>query len=138
MSAKEYRKRLEELGLLRKGGVELSASSVPEAKQALLHIKQLQLELRNIKRELSLEMKVIRQQYQQQMPSAGSGASSVLTLFGKRKAAGSIRADAKRHVAADRDRALSDYEAVKQTVDGLLVQMESAKLSFQQFIEQHK
>lgn len=138
MSAKEYRERLEKLGLLRKGGIELSASSVPEAKQALLHIKQLQVELRNIKRELGLEMKVIRQQYQQQMPNAGSGASSVLTLFGKRKAAGSARADAKRQLSAARDRSLSDYEAVKLTVDDLLVQMERAKLSFQLYIDEHR
>ena len=138
MSAKEYRKRIEQLGLLGKGGVELKVNTVTDAKQALLQVKQLQVELRNIKRELNLEMKSIRSSYQQKMPDAGSGASTVFTLFGKRKVASNIRASAKRAVAADRDHALHDYETVKLTIDDLLVQMERAKLNLQQFIEQNK
>lgn len=136
--AKEYRKRLEKLGLLDKGGVELKASSVVDAKSALADIKRLQLELRNIKRELNLDIKSIRAEYQQQMPNAGGAVSTWLTIFGKRKAAGSARATAKRQVASQRDSELREYEAVKQTVDDLLVQLERGKIAFQQYIEQNK
>lgn len=136
--AKDYRKRLQDLGLLDKKGVELKASSVVEAKSALADIKRLQLELRSIKRELNLDIKSIRAEYQQQMPYAGGAVSAWLTLFGKRKAAGSARAAAKRQVSSQRDSELRDYEAVKQTVDDLLVQLERSKIAFQQYIEQNK
>lgn len=138
MTPKEYRERLEDLGLLGKNGVQLQASSVPEAKQALISIKQLQVELRGMKRELGLDMKVIRAHYQEQMPAAGSGVASMFSLFGKRKVAGSIRAGAKRDVAAQRNRALHEYEVLKQTIDDLLLQLEKAKLNFQRYVEEHK
>ena len=57
MSPDDYRKRITDLGL---DHMELSAGSVLEAKQVLLKVKQLQAELRLIKRELNLEVKQVK------------------------------------------------------------------------------
>ena len=57
MSPDEYRARITQLGLER---MEISASSVPEVKEALAKVKQLQAELRLLKRQLNLEVKQVK------------------------------------------------------------------------------
>lgn len=133
----DYRRKIADLGLLGKGGLTLGANTAAEAKQLLPKIRQLQAELRALKKEINLEVKTIRMRYQQQMPAAGAGTSTVFSLFGKRKVAGSIRADAKRQLAAKRDREIGGYEQVKATIDDLLLQLDRAKVTVQQYIADH-
>lgn len=133
----DYRRRISELGLLGKGGLALRANTAAEAKRLLPQIRQLQAELRTLKKAVNFDIKAIRMRYQQQMPTAGAGTSTVFSLFGKRKVAGSIRADAKRQLAAKRDREIGGYEQVKAMIDDLLLQLDRAKVTVQEFIADH-
>jgi len=136
-SPNEYQRKLAALGLAGGGGLQFQASSVAEAKQLLPTIRQLQAELRAIKKEINLDIKTIRLQYQQQRSGAGSGAAAIFTLFGKRKVAGSIRADAKRQLSAQQDKEIASYEQVKATIDNLLIQLDRAKIAVQQYIAEN-
>jgi len=108
---------------------------VASAKQYGQQIKNLGLELMEIKvsslsemkRNVNLEMKTIRSAYRERMSTAASTSAGIVTLFGKRKLAGQLRADEKRRLSRERDKALRPYENVKLTIDDLLVQMDSAK-----------
>jgi hypothetical protein len=133
----DYRRRLADMGLLGKGGLEIKATTAAEAKQVLPQLRQLQADLRALKKEINLDIKQIRMNYQQQMPNAGAGASAVFSIFGKRKVAGSIRADSKRQLAAQRDQEIGGYERVKATIDDLLLQIDRAKLTIQQYITEN-
>ena len=134
-SPQEYRRRIKELGLDR---MEIRASSIPEAKDVLKRIRRLQKELRQIKKNINLDMKAIRAAYTQKMATAASTASGIVSLFGKRKLAGQLRADEKRRLRMERDRVLQPYESLKLTIDDLLVQMDAAKDQIQMFIEETK
>jgi rubrerythrin len=134
-SPEEYRRQIKDLGLER---MEIKASSIAEAIDALKRTRGLQKELRQIKRNIDLDMKTIRADYGQRMSTAASASSAIVTLFGKRKLAGQLRADEKRHLRLERDRTLQPYESIKLTVDDLLVQMDSAKAQLQAFIEEAK
>lgn len=119
-------------------GMEISASSVAEAKSALSRVRNLQKQLRQIKRNVNLDMKTIRAEYQQKMSTAASTSSGILTLFGQRKMAGTIRADQKRRLGQERDRALQPYQSINLQIDHLLVQLDSVKLQIDEFIEAKK
>jgi len=134
-SPKEYRRQIKDLGLER---MEIKASSIAEARDALRRIRSLQKELRQIKRNINLDMKAIRANYSQRMSTAASTSSAIVTLFGKRKLAGQLRADERRRLRMERDRTLQPYESIKLTIDDLLVQMDSAKARLQAFIEEAK
>jgi len=134
-SPKEYRRQIKDLGLER---MEITASSIAEARDALRRIRSLQKELRRIKRSINLDVRAIRTNYSQRMSTAASTSSAVATLFGKRKLAGQLRADEKRRLRMERDRALRPYESIKLAIDDLLVQMDSAKARLQAFIEEAK
>jgi hypothetical protein len=137
-SPQSYKQKLKDLGLMGNSGLSLSAGSVSEAKQGLLELKSLQAELKNIKREIDVDIKQIRLDYQEKMKWQATGASLVPSLFGKRGLAGRARADVKRSVVNERDQVIREYQQVKITIDDLLVQLEKAKLQFLQYIEQNK
>jgi hypothetical protein len=134
-SPEEYRRQIKELGLDR---MEIRASSLAEAKAALTKVRGLQKQLRQIKRNINLDMKAIRAEYRQKSSSAGAGSSAVLTVLGKRKLAGQARADAKRRLSTERDRKLAPYANLKLMIDDLLTQMDNAKVQIEGFIEEAK
>ncbi|NPA71217.1 MAG: zinc ribbon domain-containing protein [Gammaproteobacteria bacterium] len=134
-SPKEYWQRIEELGL---DHMEIEVSSIAEAKTALRRVRGLQKELRQIKKNINLDMKSIRAMYRQKMATAASTTSSIVSLFGKRKLAGQLRADEKRRLRMERDSILEPYESLKFTIDNLLLQLDAAKEQIQQFIEDTK
>jgi rRNA maturation endonuclease Nob1 len=135
MSAEDYRQEIAELGFDR---MTIEVSSVTEAKQALAKVRAAQKELRQIKRNINMDMKIIRADYSERMATAGAGTSTLMGLFGQRRAAGQLRADAKRRLRAERDATLAPYDEVKLMIDDLLVQMDSAKLQLTGFIEDLK
>ena len=132
---KEYRRQLSELGL---DHMEIFVSSLAEAKAALAKVRSLQKQLRQIKRNINLDMKAIRAEYRRRASTAAAGSSAIASLFGKRKLAGQMRADEKRRLNAERDRKLSPYEDLKLTIDNLLVQMDAAKIRLGDLIEKAK
>ncbi len=134
-SAQEYRRQIKNLGLER---LEIQASSSTEAKEVLRKLRALQKELRQIKKNINLDMKGIRAVYQQRMSTAAATSSTVVSLFGKRKLAGQLRADEKRRLRMERDRKLQPYESIKLAIDGILTQIDNAKIKLQAFIEEVK
>lgn len=131
----EYRHQISELGLDR---MEIRASSLAEAKASLTKVRSLQKQLRQIKRNINLDMKAIRAEYRQMTSTAAGTSSTIVGLFGKRKLAGQMRADKKRRLNAERDRKLAPYDTLKLTIDDLLTQMDDAKAQLQNFIEEAK
>lgn len=134
-SPEQYWHRIKELGL---DHMEIQVSTVSEAKETLKHIRKLQKELRQIKKNINLDMKAIRALYSQKISTAASTTSGILSLFGKRKLAGQLRADERRRLRMERDRTLQPYESLKLTIDDLLIQMDAAKERLQMFIEKAK
>jgi len=80
-------------------------------------------------------MKAIRAEYRQRTSTAAATSSTIVSLLGKRKLAGQMRADEKRRLIAERDRRLTPYDTVKLQVDDLLVKTDGAKALFDDFIE---
>ncbi len=134
-SASDYKRDLDRLGLTR---LEIEVSFIPEAREALKQVRNAQKQLRQIKREINLDLKAIRAEYKQRSANAASGSSAALTIMGKRKLAGQVRADAKRQQRQERDSIIQPYDNLKFTIDDLLLQMDVAKGKIQKFIEDAK
>jgi hypothetical protein len=113
-SADEYRQQLKAQDLDR---MEISDSTLDEAQKTLADVRNSQKQLRHIKSLINLDMKTIRADYRQKMSTAASTSSTVVSLFGKRKLAGSLRAEEKRRLAGQRDRVLEPHQAVKLMID---------------------
>jgi hypothetical protein len=118
--------------------MEISASSISEAKEALSLARDAQKQLRGLKREVNQDMKAIRAEYRQKSANAASGTSAVLTIAGKKKLAGQARADAKRRLRRERDAVLKPYEDVKLVIDDMIDQLDGAKTQLQAFIDEIK
>jgi hypothetical protein len=132
-SPEDYRQQVSDLGL---DHMQIGASSLAEGKDALANVRRLQKELRQIKRNINLEMKTIRAQYKPKIAEAGTTGWTGLLAMGR--GGGRLRASEKRRVRAERDSRLAPYDQVKLTIDDLLVQMDGAKLQLQDFIEEAK
>ena len=57
-----------------------------------------------------------------------------MSLFGKRKLAGSWRASAKADLRADRDTVLDQYAEVKDLIDYLITELDVAKIQCDEYI----
>lgn len=130
----QYRKRITELGLDR---LEFHVSTLDEAKSWLAKVRTLETQLRQIKREINMEISVIRDNYKTKAASAAS-SGALLEVFGKRKAAGQLRASRKRDLTSQRDREIAPYQQVKLTIDDLLTQTGSAKTQIQTWMTEAK
>jgi len=122
-----FRERIKHIGI--------SPSSLAEVKSILAQLRNTQKQLRQIKRRINQDMKAIRAEYRQRTSTAAATSSTIVSLLGKRKLAGQMRADEKRRLIAERDRKLAPYDTVKLQVDDLLVQTDGAKALFDDFIE---
>jgi len=134
-SPKEYQHQIKSLGL---EDLKIRVTTVAEAKEAQRQIRDLQRKLRQIKKSINIDMKAIRVEYNQRISTAASTSSALVSLFGKRKLAGQLRADEKRRLRMERDRALQPYDALKLQIDNLLAQLDSVKYNLQIFIEDAK
>jgi hypothetical protein len=136
MDSDGYRKQINSLGLgkLR----DMTVSNQSDAKEVLMRVRDFQKRLRQIKREINLDMKMIRTEYREKSSTAGGGLSVAATLFGKKKLAGSIRASAKRGLAKERENVLAPYEKLKLDIDSLLTKLDSLKMQLESYIKREK
>jgi hypothetical protein len=130
----EYMDEISGLGL--REDMLIEAHTIPEAKSAVRDIRNLERQLRQIKRNVNLDMKAIRAHYRQRMSTAAATSSAFVGLLGKRKLAGQLRADEKRRLRTERDRRLAPYDQVKYVVDHALNELEGAKGQLHQYIEE--
>ena len=147
-SAKEYARQVQECARQIQSSVSpfqeriknigISPSSLVEAKTVLAQLRDTQRQLRQIKRCINQDMKAIRVEYRQRTSTAAATSSTIVSLLGKRKLAGQMRADEKRRLIAERDRKLAPYDTVKLEIDDFLVKTDGAKALFDNFIETAK
>lgn len=136
MDPEGYRRQINALGLGELSKIKISNQT--DAKEVLRRIRDFQKRLRQIKREINLEMKTIRSEYREKTATAGEGLSAVVGLFGKKKLAGSVRASSKRGVTKERDQILAPYEKLKLDIDNILTKLDSAKLKLENYIQKAK
>jgi len=80
-SAEEYRQQVSDLGLDR---MEIEASSLAQGQAAAANVRRLQKELRQIKRNVNLDMKTVRPGCKQKIAETGtSGLTGLLALGSK-------------------------------------------------------
>ena len=112
----------------------LEVNSVDEIKLAKKKIILHQKKLRQVKREVNDIQKIIRAAYSQKNQSAGTGGSTILSVFGKRKLAGSWRAAAKSDLRAERDSLLQPYNALKSMSDELIQKLDGVKIQCDEYV----
>jgi hypothetical protein len=105
-----------------------------QAKQLKVAIIAAQKELRQIKRQVALEMKEIRLEYKDKATGAGSTGGTVLSLLGKRGAGKSYQAASKRNINRQRDNALAPYEKIKGIIDQYLLAYDKVKVQIDQYL----
>ena len=94
--------------------------------------------VRQIKKEINLEIKSIRAAYRQKSSTAGEGSALVFSLLGKKGVGRSLRADAKRNVARERDGVIAQYENLKLDIDNMLIKMDRLKIQLEEYIQNAK
>lgn len=129
----EYKTRLEALR------VQLEIETAAEAKAALADIRYKQEQVRQIKREINLDMKEIQAQYQKRQLFADAAEDIFSQFSGQRKRTEQRSASAKkRKVEIERERALWPYETLKVSAGDLLLELERVKIHLQNLMEQEK
>jgi len=113
----------------------LSWDTVDEAMLLKKKIINQQKQLRQIKREINLDMKNIRASYKQ---ASDNVQPSFLSVFASRGASKKSVADQRRKLRAKRDRELEPYNNTKLTIDNILLQLDGAKLSLTEYINDNK
>ena len=127
-SAQDYQRQLHNYDL------NVSIGSVSEAKAMIKQLSQAQKELRLVKKEIAQDVKMIRSEYSQRMAGAAVVSSGVLTLFGQRKAAGSVRAGEKRRLKSEQDARIQPYQNVSLAIDRMINDMDKSKISLERFV----
>ena len=117
-------------------GMMLEVSTADEAKAMLKSCREYQKQLRQLKKEANLDIKAIREHNRNLIAEASRKQHFVVgSLFG-RKTAGSLRADNKRALAAQRDDAIRPYQNIKLTIDDIINQLDQAKARCQELIDE--
>ncbi|HUW08227.1 MAG TPA: hypothetical protein VM537_00780 [Anaerolineae bacterium] len=124
-SADEYRRQISALGV---DSLETQPSSRADAKATLAHVRSARKELRQIKRNINLDMRAIKAEYRQRLPKAAADSPAAETL----------PAAERKRLVAERAQKLGRYGEVKLTVDELLTQMDGAKVQLREFIQEAK
>ncbi len=136
MEPKEYIRKINVLGIRKLS--ETKVRSCSDAKDLLKGVRNMQKGLRQIKKEINFEIKTIRLEYKEKSETAGTSSASFVRLLGKKGAARSMRASAKRRVAQERDRRIISYEELKMKIDDMILKMDQLKLQLEQYIQKEK
>ncbi len=116
--------------------VQASGSGVDDAKTLLATVRQNQKQLRQIKKEINLDMKVVRAEYKQLWSEAKDRRSWWQQAFLGKSA--TERARVRRETTRERDEKLQPYGQLKIDIDEMLVQMDGLKLKLQKYISENK
>jgi hypothetical protein len=108
-------------------------------KSVKLQVKQISLaqkQLRAIKKELNTYIRNINSEFTQS--SADSIISVGLDLFGKRKLAGTIRAETRRVMEREKKAARQPYMDLKAVIDNLILEGDKLKLLAEEYLFNHQ
>jgi hypothetical protein len=124
MEPQAFENKIAALGLERYFSI--TVDSPDGAKRVLSDVREVQKQLRQIKREINVAMKAIRTEYSRRATDvANKGA--LLELFSGKKAAGRLRAADKQQLAEERDRLLAPYEQLKLAIDQRVTALDDIK-----------
>jgi len=130
----EYRKRIEDC--LGGENISVQIETLDEAKFQKKMVLQQQKELRQIKRQISEDMKNIRAYYQQQSANVQPSVFGIFgQLVGKKGYARNEAAKEKRSIKQEQQTALQPYENIKRTIDNVILQLDRAKLMLTEYIK---
>jgi len=119
----------------RQGRLDLSFEydTVDEAKQLKKKMILMQKQLRSVKKEANMDMKLIRSKYQQERAKVAD--SGFFTgLFAGKKAAGRVRQTKRQDLAMRQKNELAPYENVKSIIDSILLEMDRIKMETDTFV----
>lgn len=111
------------------------ALTLDNPKSVKLQVKQINLaqkQLRAIKKELNATIRNINQEAAQS--SSDSIVSVGLDIFGKRKLAGTFRAETRRAAERDKKAARQPYLEIKEAIDNLILEGDRLKLMAEEYL----
>lgn len=129
MDSPTFQQRISEiLGVPAENGawrMTITAETTADLKRLLPRIRQQQKELRQLKAEITTDIRNIRAQFD---AKASTIQPSVMSLFGGKGLFKQKAAAERRNVKASRDRATAQMESMKTTIDDLMIRLDRAKL----------
>jgi hypothetical protein len=136
MEPKDFIRKIGALGI-----DELSKTKIKnqkDAKTTLKKLRMMQKRVKQIKKELILEIKKIRAVYRQKSETAGVRLAAFNRLLGNKGAARSARASARRRVVRERDRVITEYENLKLKIDNMIIEMDRLKMQLEEYIQKER
>jgi hypothetical protein len=112
--------------------------TVSKARLALGEVRQMQEQLRFVKKSINADIREMRQSYAPRIDSAGAGWKLTGAFLGAKRSASSLAASKKRAIRQQRDAELHPYENLKLFIDGIILELDRLKLEVQTFIEDIK
>lgn len=103
-------------------------ASIKDAKLQITKIRQIQKELRLVKREIGNEIKMIRADYKVRASNVQAG---ILSTFIGRRAAGQDRARKRLDVKQKEMATIAPYEKIVRQIDNILVQLDNVKIDIE-------
>lgn len=125
-SPAEYRAQIERIlgASLVAGELQFSWSTPGEAKRLLAEVRHQQKQLRLVKRDVNTTIRAIRADFVSRRQQVGKGLGGM--LFGRSMGAlNVVRRDSLRREQVS---TLAPYEAISRAIDGILLQLDSAKI----------
>lgn len=123
--------------LIKDSPLKAQLKTLADAKVEKQRVTLAQKQLRQIKSEVSQDMKTIRDKYNAEKAGAGSGGATIYSLMGKKGKAKEYQAAHKRVKEAEKDKVLSPYEQVTSIIEKYLLAYDELKLKLDQYILQN-
>lgn len=139
LSAKDYEHQIEQIlgSQFRSGKIDFHIrwQTQEEAKQQLARIRQIQKELRLLKKSINTTVKAVRSSYiaKKAQIGTGIGAGLMAGLVGKRTA-GKMNAIERENLRRRQLSATAPYESVIRIIDDVLVKLDSGKIQIETYM----
>lgn len=139
MTASEYTNKFREILGVSAGSNEvdipLSVNTVDEAKIAILKLRNYELQLRALRKDLSYEIRSVRAAYADKRAQIGNNLGSALLagFFGRRNA-GRTNVLERNSLRQEQSSTIAPYEQVQRDIDKLLNLLSSRKVAIQSWM----
>lgn len=125
MNPKHYKKQIEKLGI---DGFEIKPESLMDATTILIHLKEYQRILRQIKYNLRIDARNIRREYITKTDELNESLKENKKSDKKAK-------EAKKKLLKEKEELVAPYDALDNLIDGYMVQIEDSKIFLREFIK---